>query len=385
MEWLVTDDVARECWRRLLEFANIDLTVEALVRLHGRPRDDREHQNYVKQARQARVCVLQANEYFDAARSSTLFTAPNHLYYGMVSLSSLQMLLLGDGTRSLDYLRKVPSNAQHGLRFSTECTASTAREGLRLLETSSAEVLQRGHFLNWYSVLPETVGLYGLQIIQFPNVTSSDYVQLGTYETCKPEQIVGRKRTALELLRQFPDLFRDLRRYGVTAPGARTTHELRIGADMARHNLWMIHQVLDEERFEDLLRRFQFPPRFAHHVQVRERGDGLPWAVQISTPPVDELRFSWPDSRDTMDHQSISFADTIDTHELVDGFLLAYQLSMFSRYYPDLWVACIESHCKAAKLVELAVEILIKKAPIMSLSLLTPGGVTISTHREPWK
>jgi hypothetical protein len=109
------------------------------------------------------------------------------------------------------------------------------------------------------------------------------------------------------------------------------------------------------------------------------------WAIEVIAHPLDGLEIRWPTSRETMDHQSIAYAEEIDTHEFVDGFVVAYQLSMLSRYFPDLWVACVESHCKAAKLIEQAVSLLIKKSPILALSMLTPGGITISTHREPWK
>ena len=57
---------------------------------------------------------------------------------------------------------------------------------------------------------------------------------------------------------------------------------------------------------------------------------------------------------------------------------------MLSRYFPDIWIACIESQCKAAKLIERAVDIVIKKLPILALSFISFEDVVISTHKEPW-
>ena len=58
---------------------------------------------------------------------------------------------------------------------------------------------------------------------------------------------------------------------------------------------------------------------------------------------------------------------------------------MLSRYYPDIWVSAVESRCIAAKLLERAVDIAIKKFPILTLSIISGEETIISTHREPWK
>ena len=125
MRWIVTDDIYAETWRRLLEFANIELTMDEIARRHGKAITKSQTDNYKKQATQARVCALQAKEYFDAARSSTLFTSPNHAYYGAVATASLMMLIFGDGQKSLDVLRADNRNNHHGLDFTTGCTANS--------------------------------------------------------------------------------------------------------------------------------------------------------------------------------------------------------------------------------------------------------------------
>jgi hypothetical protein len=385
MEWIVSDNIERESWRRLHEFANVDLTTDYLAARHGVPPNPSTERNYKKQAEQARVCVLQAKEYFDAARASTLFTSPNHLYYGLIALSSALRLLLGDGRSSLDYLRRDPANGHHGLRFTTGCSALAAKRGLTILEQSHAEILGAGHFLGWYSVLPRRVDLYGLHKTELKDGSVMDFRACGGYLVAAPADLVGRKRTALELLCHFPDLAQDFRRYGVAVSAARTTQEVRGHHSAPIRNVWTVHQLFQPDCREQLLERFQVAPRFADCLVPRVGPGGVVWAVEAIIPNVDGIEIRWPESRDTMDHETISYADPIDTHELVDAYIVAYQLSMLSRYYPDLWVACIESHCKAAKLIERTVDTLIKKTPVLTLSLLSPDGVTISTHRAPWK
>jgi hypothetical protein len=86
-----------------------------------------------------------------------------------------------------------------------------------------------------------------------------------------------------------------------------------------------------------------------------------------------------------MNHDTISYATSPGAHELTDLYLVAFQLSMLARYYPDIWVSCIESQGRCSKLIERSVDLIIKKLPILALSLLGPEEVVISTHREHWK
>jgi hypothetical protein len=384
MEWVVSDDIGRESWRRLQEYANIDLATDYLIGRHGHPKNPREVRNYRKQAEQVRVCIIQAKEYFDAAGSSTLFTSPNHLYYGLLSLSTAQMLLLGSGEYSLDYRRGNPENSSHGLRFSTACTASNARSGLEILEKSRYEVLARGHFISWYGTLPKRVAIFGLHTEKFADGTSVDFKECGGYDVVSAEDLIVRKQSILELLRHFPDLAQDFRRYGVPINAARITAEVRTQPS-SRLSLWTFHQTLDAAGYEKLLDQFSIAPRFADSLIPRLDANGHVWAVEVRHSSVDGFSVNFPESRDAMDHETYAYADPVATHEVVDGFLVAYQLSMLARYYPDVWVSCIESHCRGAKLIERAVDTLIKKAPVLTLSLLAPKGLTISVHRAPWK
>lgn len=384
MEWIVTDNIDREVWRRLLEFANIELTLDYIQRKHGPPKNAADKKNYQKQAEQARVCVLQAKEYFDAAKASSLITSPNHLYYGLVSLSSMQMLLFGDGRNSLDYLRKRPQNNNHGLRFSTGCTSTTADTGLAILENSFAEILASGHFSLWYECLPRRVNLYAVHHATWVGGEYTDYRVCGGTTMAPGAALLGRKSSALSLLMHLPDLSQDLGRYGIPVSAVRSSTEVRIRDGLARQ-VWAFHQAFGPMALDGVLQRFEVPARAAEFLVPRETSSGRVAGVEVVYDGKTEFVFRWPEHRETLDHETISYADPIDTPELVDGYIFAYQVSMLSRYFPDLWVACIESHCKAAKLIERVVNVLVTKAPILVLSMLSEDGVTISTHRAPWK
>lgn len=385
MHWIVTDDIYGETWRQLLEFSNLDLTTDVIVRNQGNSPSKTHRGNLAKQAAQARVCVLQAKEYFDAARDASLFTSPNHAYYGAVALASLMMLVLGDGTKSLDYLRGDSKNNHHGLDFTTGCNAKSASVALALVENSRVEILQHGHFSNLYKTLPQ-VGSVFAAVSKSHGPTSTTSMQtVGEYSVPSFDSIAGTKKTLLELLKFLPDLNSELQRFGINTVRSRTSYEVLYEADGHISYRWRIHGCGSAAELESLLEEFAVSPRLAEALNFQGPENPTSGIVSLRFESISDVGIRWPNSRDTMNHDTISYAGLSETHEIIDLYLVAYQLSMLSRYFPDIWVGCIESQCRAAKLIERATDIITKKLPILALSMLRNEETVISTHREPWK
>ena len=385
MRWIVTDDIYAETWRQLLEFANFDLTKDVIARRHGEPKSKKDHHNFTKQASQARVCVLQAKEYFDAARETTLFTSPNHSYYGANALASLIMLVLGDGTMSLDYLRSDNKNKHHGLGFSTGCNAKSASSGLELVENSRVEILGFGHFFNLYKSLPAKGPVFATAKRIHGSTFTTNMQTVGEYKVPTIDTLVNTQKTLLELLKFLPDLNSELQRFGITVNQSRSTHEVQYKDDVEHTHTWRIHECKTENELEKILEKFVVCARLSDALDFQGSENARSGIVKLQFKPLQDYAFSWPNSRNTMNHDTISYADMPETHEITDLYLVAYQLSMLSRYFPDIWVGCIESQCRAAKLIERATDVIIKKLPILTLSILCNQEIVISTHREPWK
>ena len=384
MRWTVTDNIYVETWRQALEFANAELTIDQITRRHGAPKSTSQARNYEKQAAQARVCVLQAKEYFDAARSSSLFTSPNHAYYGAVALASLCLLILGDGTKSLDRLRATASNRHHGLNFTTRATAASACRGVTLLDDSFVEPLPAGHFANWYQALPNHGPVYAFKRINHGTTYSKTYAFAGYYPVEKYDKVCGRKQSITQLLRFLPDLDDDLQRSGIGAIRSRTTHEHELASDGTQTHKWSIHSCRTPEAREKLLSEFLVSPSAVENVSCVMADDSASAIVTFRHAKDDRPKFQWPNCRETLNHDSISYVGAPDSHELTDLYQVAFQLSMLARYYPDIWVACLESRCRAAKIIERTLEVIVKKLPILALSAILGDTVIISTHREPW-
>lgn len=106
-----SEDIPSYCWSRLRQFHNTEWVTEQLIRLHKV--DKGQYNNVKKQAQQIKYCLIQAKEYYEAARIVSLATKPVLMYYCIMSLALAEILLKQDGRSSLDVARG--DNAHHGL------------------------------------------------------------------------------------------------------------------------------------------------------------------------------------------------------------------------------------------------------------------------------
>lgn len=382
MEWVTASDVPGEAWRRLLEYANLDLAQDAIMRVHGPPSAN-SRSNYRKQAGQIRASLLQAREYYEASIRSSLYTSPNHLYYSIMSLASAAMLLHGDGRVSYDYLRRNPDNRSHGLRFTTGVDSRTAVSGTSILATSYVEVLPTGHFRNWYCVLPVIEdALARVTIIAHNNGQIVAWQPVGHGKKLDWDRLVGRKFSILDMMRRLPDLRGDLVRSGQRIAATRISHHVTYDIKKNRQDLWRLHGADTESEFEQVLECFAFSPSIMHRVNARlEPTRGV---ISVTLPDGSGPLFRWPDYREGLDNEQIAYAEALDTYEFVDAYVCSFGLSMLARYFPDLWLGAIDAHGRASKLVEGFVAVALQKVPLLALRLLSGSNITVSAHRPPW-
>jgi hypothetical protein len=301
VEWVVTDNIYDETWRRLLEYANSDLAVAEIVRRHGPAATKRDEANYRKQARQIRVSVLQAKEYFDAARSSSIVTSPNHVYYGCVALASMMMLLMSDGTRSLDWLRQDSKNAHHGLTFTTGCGEGRAAVGFELVQNSWVEILLNGHFGNWYSSLPRFVDAHALVTRHLDGATIQSFQSVGRAAVPALSEIAGKKYSVMDCMKALPDLVTTLGRYGVELDTSRTTYTIDVLHNGSQKHVWALHGAQTAMALERVMAEFATKPEFADCFGVTGEATGV-GAVHGALISFDYAAgggatFKWPNTR----------------------------------------------------------------------------------------
>lgn len=385
MEWVTTEDISEEAWRRVLEYANTEYAYDAIARKHGRADTKSLKSDYRKQAEQIRVSILQAREYFEAARSSSLFTSPNHLYYGFVSLASAIMLLLGTGDKSLDRLRQSCKNQHHGLELSTGMNHSNCSKGLSLLSQTHVTVMPNGHFINWYQTLPTSYENYALFETTKGSTITTNRRQMGNEELLLPNDIVGNKYNLLYLLSRLPDLHNNLVRYGYKVGSSRVNIDVLDNKNNNSINVrFRIHNASSPSHLLNILNEFKCNAHLYDRWDCTDYENSNGCIALFNIKENGNNHFSYPSIRETINSDQYIYAEYLNTHEMVDFYLALYALSILSRYYPDYWIACLESHCIAAKALEQFVYISRKKGPVMALKFIADDDIIISTHRPSW-
>ena len=145
-----TSDQSTWAWAALRKFQNVELVSSRIAQ--GQRVDPKWMKNVRKQALQLRYCMIQAREYFTAARAVSIATKPNLLYYGTMSLALAEILYKQSGESSLDKARS--EHRHHGLLM----TAGDIPPGANLqvsggaLRAAPMEVEQerRGTFELWH-------------------------------------------------------------------------------------------------------------------------------------------------------------------------------------------------------------------------------------------
>ncbi len=280
-------------------------------------------------------------------------------------------------------MRKDKKNRSHGLDFLTDCSLTDAAANVNLLRSSSAGILENGHFGNWYKILPKRDWHYALNHERIGEKRKRSMKIVGGSSLAEFSSISGRRWSLLDLLALFPDLDLDLQKCGVRKIRSRSNLEVFEDGVKTRFS-WGFSGCENDQDLRMILDRFVLDENFKDRIRFDLVSDGSAGLVHVESTNTDRVTFHWPDVRETLDHSMISYADPIEMFEIVDLYLVAYQLSMLSRYFPDLWVRCIESQCLAAKLISRATEIIGRKFPILCLSLLNGEKTVISTYRAPW-
>lgn len=382
MEWITVDDPASEAWRLLKEYANLDFCLLQLSLRHGEPESKSVESNYKKQAQQIRACLLQAEEYFRACATSSIVTSPNHLYYGAVSLAAATMLFNGDGTKSLDFLRRDGRNASHGLSFTIGASSREASSGTQLLEKSFVKVEGGGFFANWYNTIdPRDIHYLTQHTIDGQTATKrTAFRPLGAERALSLKELRGIKWSCLDILRRLPDPVMDLVRFGIDAPCCRASASIRFHAPRGP-TVFQIRLLgaSTEAHLDAILEHCKTKPSFYELVELK-RLDHSAIVTWRSDHRGRVHAHEWPSMRIALHGETYAFAGDPPVREVVDAFAMTFVLSMLSRYHPDLWVVCLDAHCSTSKLVERFTDVYTKKFPMLFLSLLRGSPVFISTQ-----
>ncbi|MBZ5704933.1 MAG: YaaC family protein [Acidobacteriia bacterium] len=395
----MSHDPSREVWKYLRLFLSVERTIERLRSIHNVPKGKHEA-NLKKQARQIGYCVRQAEQYFLASEQVDLATRPLLLYYGSVALSAALVLMKRDGTFSLDAARRSGKHNHHGLDLDkglaeTAVRAKTVQDFFSAIQCrcyKSSGGTPAGHFPLVYECLQPSACIVHAEIHDHGRPT---YVERDFPFPCADlqplQKIADQPFSCWELLRSLPDLYGSLTELGfrpTVHPGEASRHIVNHYASVpisatndsaptanrplekvVEIHSFRINRLLDSEK-KNLL-------------SLCDKNPGIRLVDQFPSNLYLELRVEakageqqtlgyYPDIVEDLYGRKYFIAQP-ETYlaEPASMLVIAYCLGMLSRYFPDVWMATIDSRVEVVELTNAVMNILQRKFPNLILDQMT--------------
>jgi YaaC-like Protein len=345
-----TADSASFAWAGLRKLQNVELVTQTLIRIHKIPK--RYHDDARKQARQLRYCLIQAREYFSAAKAVTTATKPNLLYYGTMSLALAEILFKQSGHSSLDKARE--QNRHHGLTMSAGSIPRNAdlQTSARMLRAKPHEIngTRWGTFDLWHRTSREHP-LCGTVTTHAPDGTATMgfNVIMGAINT-EYAKISKTGLTFADCLASLPSMYEQLSETNIksTLVRGKTTAIIHGGEQWSSSIDVIFHPSSSYAKLKDLIRA---NPNGVDRINFQ---DG-------SNAGVIHLSADWINGNPSV---PLPPAATVNTeewrmwtnkpplNEFGYFYVSLYLAGNYARYFPDKWLLDVETSTALALSIE---------------------------------
>ncbi len=357
-------------WNELLLFRDVEYAQSQLVRLHRTPAT--QMRNVRKQAVQIGYCIIQAKEYFDAASSTSNATKPVLLYYSAMSLALAQILLFATGDSSLDRARG--QHAHHGLTFKYQNPARPANgassNSLKAIP-SNGLAGRYGTFELWRrSAQPSIVpGQVTVMRGQMSTTSHRSFVSpIGATVSLSDDGI-----SLLWCLANLPDMRRVL-----------AAHQLK--SNLLRVSIESSHWPNENQRWRDVItvhpahpddiikikNQFEFHPSFTDSLLIKDGDSGFILEHNYDeTSPEERLKTRFPDGLGYSEKVSYFQIASQNSNEFANYYVGLFICGMFSRYYPEKWMAEISANSGLYNLIAAFLDSAVARIPLLALGEMT--------------
>jgi hypothetical protein len=363
-----TNDPQAYAWAALRKLQNVELVTAELIDLHAIPA--KWLGNARKQAQQIKYCVIQAREYFEAARIVSLATKPNLLYYGTMSLALAEILLKQSGDSSLDKARE--EHRHHGLTMTAgkvgrNATLAAAAGELRATPME-IKGMRRGTFELWHRSAREHPIAGDIQrITQAGGSTTSFDLIFGAADD-ELKAIPQNGITLSQCLDAIPSMADYLNNVGMSPLsvrgiaevtvrlGEQWSSEIQLRLHPSRFTDWILERVAVDANNVD---RVNVTGALGGH-SVRIRQDWVNGVVRMRLPQAimynsQELRFMCSESC---------------LNEFGFFYVALFLAGNYARYFPDRWLLDVEKSTPLAMAIEELCAVSETRVPLLALSEL---------------
>ncbi|UVE65269.1 YaaC family protein [Burkholderia pyrrocinia] len=359
-----TADIGKYAWDRLAHFQNVEAVTREIMELHHLP--ERHRANARKQATQLRQCLMQAREYYDAARAVSLATRPVLLYYSAMSLALAEVLMKQSADSRLEKLREL--HGCHGLQLSIASSVSpgddleVAMAALRAKPQTAPDGSARGTFEVWRRSSRELpiVGRY-TQTHATVGMATSGIRALMAGSDVEPDAYPANGLSLLDVLQGLPQMVEILATYGIRPELVRSTCTAIFGTENQDPTLSIIvHPSLPSamNNFMDLV---QFAPRGLHRIDIAEYPNG----IHLQIPLADDVpgHFPWSICTDVGNTWFSSRREFLNEFGLI--YVALHIAGNFARYYPDKWLAHIDVSSPLALTIDRLTDVVFERVPLL--------------------
>lgn len=366
-------DIQHHSWSRISLFQNVEYTSSLIMTLHNLSTSS-EKQNAKKQASEIRHCLIQAKEYFDAAKAVSLATKPVLLYYSIMSLALAEILFKQTADSRLEKLRA--KHNCHGLQMqisSKPKTDNSLQESSKLIFCKAQEDsngLPRGTFEVWrQSAREHPVGAYHTTNLQNGATQTSYRSHLHPINT-PPPPLPAHGISLYECLAELPYMEDVLLSLGGEPNFVRAKINVaQQGLSGDPVSTLIIHPQKAEriEQFGSLVKADAAAINTLNIIETFPSGYLVSQTLKEGEPVIR----SYPCSICLNDEDIYFSCSDINFGEFGTLYLAMHMVGNFARYYPEIWLSHIEKSSPLATAIEELCHHSFDRLPLLTLSELT--------------
>lgn len=361
-------DPERYAWSRLERFRNVTFTTELICEIHKVPSAQRK--NAAKQAQQIRHCLTQGREYFEAARAVSLATSPLLYYYGAMYFALAEILFKQDGRSSLGKARA--ENRHHGLSFhggdnvdvhdSLAISAGKLRAAPHITPQG-----RRGTFSLWHRSAREYPFCGSVRQI-YEGYGTTTFSMAGTANDVQLKQIPDTGISLLQCIRHIEDMRYLCHSHGISSllVPARVNVVVDYPAGMIRHSV--ILDVADPDAVSRVYESIKVDAKDVDRIDVIKTNGG--YIINSNWPINDHQKTSYPSTVQSKKDGMWMFADNVSLNEFGLYYVSLFIAGNYARYFPDRWMADVESSSAISAAMGDLVGIVDRRVPTLMVSEL---------------
>lgn len=364
-------NLTQQAWSRIAIYQNTQHTTNLISRLHRLGKS--QIKNAEAQASQIKYCLLQAKEYFDAAKSVTIATRPVLLYYATMSMALAEILLKQTGESRLQKLRE--QHNCHGLQLKIGASplpeeSLSISAGKLVAKTQTGQNGEpKGTFEIWRRSAREyPIGGYSTTNFVATQSSQKSFVSILGAEDLDTMKFPQEGISMFDCVRQLPYMGEILGQFGENLNVVKCSINVTNNDSSDDNKITIIAHPNSPTNLNNFMDSIYFEPAAINRVEILEFRSGF--AINLMVSPTYNFHSKWPYSI-CLNSEDVYFSCKGNNFNEFGYLYIAMHLAgNFARYYPDIWLNHIEKCSPLAMVINEMCNYAFERLPLLILSEL---------------